>query len=550
MSLLPQVVYFVPEETARVARAAFPRSNPYLRLADTLGTIYQDGDFAELYPLRGQPAASPVRLALTTILQFAEGLSDRQAAEAVRGRIDWKYLLCLELTDPGFDASVLSEFRSRLVRGEVEALRLEKLLPQFKEMGLLKQRGRQRTDSTHVLAAVRMLNRLERVGETIRAALNSLAVIAPEWLRGVALPEWYERYERRMENYQFPKTEAARTALGAQIGTDGWSLLQAIDEAPEWACLRELPAIKTLRQVWGEQYTAPPHPIRWLKVEELGASSELIASPYDLEARWSTKRGLEWVGYKVHLTETCDPDTPRLITEVTTTPATTPDDQMLEQIHEQLAERDLLPAEPLVDKGYTTAEALVSSQQNYGVKGIGPVADDASWQARAGEGFSRGDFVVDWEAETVTCPAGRQSSSWLPNNDETKPGAIRVAFSRRDCTPCAFRSKCTKRKLEPRELMLQRREEYEALQIRRKHQTTLEFRTEYAARAGIEGTHSQGLRRCDLRQSRYIGLAKTHLQHVLTAVAINLIRVAEWFIGTPLAKTRVSPFARLKPSPA
>src|SRR5262244_4123429 len=250
MSLQPKPCYEAPEETARVARAAFPQGTLCTRIYDALGTIFQDADFVSIFPPQGQPAESPVRLALTTILQFAEGLSDRQAAEAVRGRIDWKYLLCLELTDPGFDASVLSEFRSRLVRGEVEALRLEKLLPQFKEMGLLKQRGRQRTDSTHVLAAVRMLNRLERVGETIRAALNRLAVIAPEWLRGVALPEWYERYERRMENDQFPKTEAARTALGAQIGTDGWSRLQAIDEAPEWACLRELPAIKTLRQVW------------------------------------------------------------------------------------------------------------------------------------------------------------------------------------------------------------------------------------------------------------------------------------------------------------
>ncbi len=127
MSLLPQIVYEVPAETARIAHAAFPKKNPYLRLADTLGIIYQDGDFAQLFPFTGQPAPAPVRLALTTILQFAEGLSDRQAADAVRGRIDWKYLLCLELTDPGFDASVLCEFRARLITGEAEELLLTKL---------------------------------------------------------------------------------------------------------------------------------------------------------------------------------------------------------------------------------------------------------------------------------------------------------------------------------------------------------------------------------------------------------------------------------------
>lgn len=186
MSLLPQIVYEVPEETARIARAAFSKSNPYLRLADTLGVIYQDGDFAQLSPFTGQPALAPVRLALTTLLQFAEGLSDRQAAEAVRGRIDWKYLLCLELTDPGFDASVLCEFRARLIAGEAEELLLTKLLSLCQEMGGLKARGRQRTDSTHILAAVRMLNRLERVGETLRAALNEVASGAPDWLRARA----------------------------------------------------------------------------------------------------------------------------------------------------------------------------------------------------------------------------------------------------------------------------------------------------------------------------------------------------------------------------
>ena len=190
MSLLPQIVYEVPEETARMAHAAFPKSNPYLRLADTLGVIYQDGDFAQLFPFTGQPALAPIRLALTTILQFTEGLSDRQAADAVRGRIDWKYLLCLELTDPGFDASVLCEFRARLIAGAAEELLLTKLLSICQEMDWLKARGRQRTDSTHVLAAVRMLNRLERVGETLRAALNEVAAGAPDWLCARVPVEW------------------------------------------------------------------------------------------------------------------------------------------------------------------------------------------------------------------------------------------------------------------------------------------------------------------------------------------------------------------------
>ena len=218
MSLHPQEIPPIPEETRRVAQAVFPRSNVYMRMRDELGTIYDDQLFAPLFPTRGQPAASPWRLALTIVMQFAEGLSDRQAADAVRSRIDWKYALSLELTDPGFDHTVLSEFRTRLVAGQAEQLLLETLLARVRERGLLKARGRQRTDSTHVLAAIRVLNRLELVGETLRHALHNLAVVAPDWLQAQVPIEWFDRYDTRMENYHFPKAEAAREAVAVTIG--------------------------------------------------------------------------------------------------------------------------------------------------------------------------------------------------------------------------------------------------------------------------------------------------------------------------------------------
>ena len=216
----------------------------------------------------------------------------------MRSRIDWKYALSLELTDPGFDHSVLSEFRTRLVTGQAEQLLLETLLTQVRERGLLKVRGRQRTDSTHVLAAIRVLNRLERVGETLRHALNRLAVIAPDWLRTQAPPVWFERYGRRIENYHLPKTAAAREELAATVGADGQRLLQAVDAATDWPWLRESPAVQTLRRVWAEQYTDPPGPLRWRTVQERAPSAKVIASPYDPDARYSTKGGISWVGYK------------------------------------------------------------------------------------------------------------------------------------------------------------------------------------------------------------------------------------------------------------
>ena len=189
MSLHPEACPTIPEETLRVARASFPKGGRYMRLRDELGPVFDDTRFAGLFPARGRPAEAPWRLALVTLFQFAEGLPDRQAAEAVRGRIDWKYILALPLADPGFDSTVLSEFRSRLVEGRAEQVLLDAVLTLARERNLLSAGGRQRTDSTHVLAAVRALNRLECVIETMRHALESLAVVAPDWLQAHAQPD-------------------------------------------------------------------------------------------------------------------------------------------------------------------------------------------------------------------------------------------------------------------------------------------------------------------------------------------------------------------------
>src|ERR671931_1554967 len=217
MSLHPHSIAPVPEDTARVARAAFPKGHPYLAFREALGTVFQDEDFASLYAQTGQPGFTPWRLALVTILQFRENLADRQAAEAVRARIDWKYLLSLELTDPGVDFSVLSEFRDRLLAGSAEEFLLEKLLERGRALGLLKARGQQRTDSTHVLAAIRVLSRLELVADTLRAALNAVATVAPAWLQGVAPLAWYERYGKRIEDSRLPKEQPQRAAYAQTV---------------------------------------------------------------------------------------------------------------------------------------------------------------------------------------------------------------------------------------------------------------------------------------------------------------------------------------------
>jgi transposase len=545
MTLHPQAIGSVPEETARVARAAFPKGTLYLQIRDELGTIYEDSHFADLFPKVGQPAEAPWCLALVCIIQFLEGLSDRQAAEAVRSRIDLKYLLGLELTDPGFNFSVLSEFRARLLAHEAGDRVLDRLVEHFKVHGWLKERGRQRTDSTHVLAAIRLLNRLECIGETMRAALNSLATVAPDWLRAWAEPEWFDCYSVRVEEHRLPKGEAERKRYAELIGADGSLLLTRVydETAPSW--LREVPAVQILRRTWVHQFYVEEGHVRLRAKDDLPPASIRQDSPYDPEAHYGNKRTTTWTGYKVHVTETCDEHQLHLITHVETTAAPVPDTEMTAPIHEALANKHVLPSDHLVDSGYVDADLLVNSQLDHGVRLVGPVRADIHWQVREGKGYDLSCFTIDWEHQTVTCPQGCRSSKWADACDRNGRHTIQVRFRHSDCTPCPNRSLCTKAKKDPRELTLRPREEHLALQAARHWQQTDTFKQEYRKRAGIEGTISQATRAFELRKSRYIGLARTHLQHLLTAVAINLVRFDAWRNEVPHAKTRTSRFAGL-----
>lgn len=547
MSLHPKPIPPIPEDTVRVARAAFRSGNIYLQLRDTLETIYVDEDFADLFSVKGQPAQSPWRLALICIMQYMENLSDRQVAEAVRGRIDWKYVLSLPLEDSGFDYSVLSEFRKRLIEGGSEELLLNKILEKFKEKGILKKPKQQRTDSTHILAAIRPLNRLETLGETMRAALNSLSVAAPDWLRRNLLKDWYDFYGRRIENYRLPKLDSERTQLGEKIGKDGFNLLNQIyhHDSPDW--LRHLRAVETLRQVWIQQFYAPEiDRVQLRPPKDMPPSTIAIHSPYDLEAHYSSKRSVNWVGYKVHLTEICDEDSPHFITQVTTTLSTVTDEVVVPSIHEALEEQSLLPNQHLVDLGYTPAENLISSQRDYDLELIGPVRSDPSWQSRNHPKFAAENFTIDWEKKVATCPKGHQSITWTQKKDVGGQPIISIRFSTFSCNNCRSRSRCTRAKTEPRKLTIRDQNEYLALKNRRAVQNTREFQDIYRKRAGIEGTLSQGIRKSGLRQSRYVGEAKTHLQHIFTAVAINLYRLDNWLNDIPLASTRYSRFCFLK----
>lgn len=256
-----------------------------------------------------------------------------------------------------------------------------------------------------MLAAIRTLNRLECVGETLRATLNAIATVDSEWLREQAAPEWFDRYSTRVEESRLPKGKEARALYAELIGADGSQLLSALSDPSAPADLWELPAVQTLRQTWVFQYYAEEGQLRWRKAEDLPPAGLHCDSPYDPEARFGKKRSITWTGYKVHLTETCEDEEIHLITHVETTAAGITDSELSAPIHNALAKKNLLPSEHFLDSGYVDADLMVKSQRDLGIEVIGPMRPDSSWQMKADQGYDLTHFTIDWQTHQMVCPA-------------------------------------------------------------------------------------------------------------------------------------------------
>jgi transposase len=535
MSMKPHGLEPIPEETRLLVQRLCPKGTMVTQLRDALGPIYSDEQFAHLFPKRGRPAEAPWRLALVTVLQAVEGLTDRQAAACLHTRLDWLYALALPLDDPGFDYSILSDFRQRLLAAQAEDLILEPILQLCRARGWLKAQGKQRTDATAVVARVRTLSSLESVGESMRAALNALAQQEPAWLREHLNPDWFDRYVHRFELARFPKAETQRKHLRQQVGEDVAQLLACLDEGQTPQSLRSLPEVRLLRQVFAQHYEQEGDQIRW-RDGPATSNEQRIVSPYDPEARSSRKRDTVWLGYKVHLSETCDqdPSCPHLITNVETTAATLQDTDMLAPIHEHLRAKDLSPAEHYVDQGYPSGPQLVR-QARLGTQIIGPVGQDTSWQQREQTGYAVQDFALDWQAKVATCPQGKLSVGWTAPQDRRKLPTVVIRFAAATCRHCPVQAQCT-RGQEGRTLTLSPPEVHAALLERRAVQRSPAFVQQYALRAGIEGTLSQVLRTTRLRRTPYEGLPKTHLHHVAIAAGLNLKRIVVHLHAQSLGK--------------
>jgi len=519
MSLKPHPPRPMPEELARLAHLVAVGS-PYRLVGDTLYVQYRDADFVDLFHAEGKSGISPVDLAFVTVFQFLENLSDRQAAHAVRVRVDWKYALHLPLDYAGFDFSVLSEFRARVIRHGAEGRLFEAVLMQLAALGLVKRRGRQRTDSLAVLSKMRDLNRLEMVVETLRMALQAMLKAEVAWTQATVPTTWEEVYGDRCITGKM--TQAERQGMADRVGPDGQWLLERLQAETAPPVLRTLPAVELLATVWQQQFEMVEGRVVFRDKDDADGHTR-IYTPHDPEARYSKKGQQRWVGDKLQVTETDDEGQPHLITDIAITSSVETDYEALNSIQGRLEDRGLLPAQQYADSGYVTEANLVHSTGRK-IDLVGPVQRDTSRQARMPGGITLDQFDVDAEACIATCPAGQQATM---GTRQAKRLVFR--FPKTVCAACPLRPQCCTGK-GGRTLSLGRH--YHILQAARARQQTEAFKIDYHQhRSGVEGCLSAMVRGQGVRVARYNERSKRNLHALFTAAGVNLRRAALWRAG-------------------
>jgi transposase len=502
----------IPEEIRSWGEKHLKPDNPYRVVGEQLFSFISWDEITSMYSYTGRPSINPIVLSLVTIFQFLEDIPDRDAAAYVKTRLDWKYALHLPLHDSGFHYSDLSNFRKRVVEHGKEFLIFQQLLEKIKSLGFLKKRKHQRTDSTHVLAKVRDLSRLENLSEGLRVVLKAIEK-ADRTFYGTRIPVLYrEHWSKPLNDYQMTDHER-REALG-RVGQDIHWLLSFLKTNKE--SFLSLPELEVLQTLFSQHFTVQFQKVNVKK--EATTGKEKIQNPHDPDARYSTKRGKSWTGYKTHITETAnEKGEVNFITDITTTNACERDNETLPQIQENLEEQDLKPEQQFTDKAYITGDNLAASQDNdIHLMGEANQLDNHGL-------FTADEFSIDHESKTATCPAGGTSCSWHEIETGKHKGDVQISFGQQ-CQDCPLKEKCTKNK-RGRNLRLHRN--YALLKERREESKTESFKEAMKRRPPVEGTISEMVRAHGLRRSRYRGILKTHLQSLMIGASVNLKRLVK-----------------------
>ena len=509
----------IPNDTAQVGHEILKEDDPYRLVGDGVNGFLSLKDFAGLYSELGRGGICPIILSLITVFQFLENIPDRAAARWAVTRIDWKYALHLPLTWLGFNFSSLSNFRQRLLKHGAERLVFEKVLEWARSLGCVKKYGKQRSDSTHLLGCVERLSRLELVWETLRVTLGAIEAVMPQWYKEVIPAAFHEAYVKRHSDWRLSKAEVK--AEMQKAGSDGFWLLDHLNDGTPHIILG-LAEVETFRTVWNQQFERQPDS-RKVKVRPpsgRGKGKDLVVTPHDPDVRWSEKRGKDWVGYKLQVTETAEDEAKvQFITDIDVVAANADDSEAVDEIQERLITHDLKPDEHYVDKGYISGPNIVHSADR-GIELIGPALADTSSKP---EGYKQSDFEINFEKQEVICPEGKTCEAWYERPQPDGHVGAEVRF-RGQCEGCPARAQCAPGK-NGRTLSIS--PYHREIEQRRAEQKTEAFKEKMKRRAAIEGTISELTRKHGARRARYRGNSKQRLQAYFTGAAANLKRLAK-----------------------
>ena len=521
----------IPNDTAQVGCEILTENDPYRLVGEGVNDFLSLEDFAELYSELGRGAICPILLSLITEFQFLENIPDRVAARWAVTRIDWKYALHLPLTWTGFHYWDLCNFRQRLLEHNAERLVFEKVLDWVRSLGFLKKHGKQRSDSTHILGCVERLSRLELAWETLRVALRSIEAGAPEWYEEVIPAVFHEAYVKRQSDWRLSKEEVKVEMQ--KVGSDGFWLLDHLNDDPPPSILA-LAEIETLRTVWKQQFERQPNSnkVTVRPPSGRGKGRNLIVSPHDPDVRWSEKRGKDWRGYRLEVTETAEDDGKQFITDIDVVAANVDDSETVDDIQERLISRKLKPEEHYVDQGYTSGANLTHSIDR-GIELIGPVSVDTSGKP---EGYRQSDFALDFETHQATCPEGKTSVVWYERPQPDGHVGAEIQF-KEQCKGCPVRSQCAPGK-SGRTLNVN--PYHKELSQRRTEQKTEAFKEKMKRRPAVEGTISELTRSHGARRARYRGQHKVCLQMMFTGTAANLKRLTQALAAKKKPPTRLA----------
>ena len=492
------------------------------------------GKLASLYcDNNGRPAVDPVVLAGVTLLQFMEKASDRMAAEQVVYHLGWKYALDLELSDGGFHPTVLVYFRDRLEENKIERLLFDEILELLVEAGLVKRTGKQRLDSTHVLGYVKQMSRLECAVETLRLTLEALAKVVADTER----PQFWERlwtlYVQSQVDWRLSKAE--REDRYRRCGQDMAELLGWVET--NRSALGEVTEVKLLQRVFQEQFELVEEKLQPQK----NRAASGVQNPHDPQAHFADKRKTQWVGYKVHVVETVEPERTvkvkgepggHFITEMITTAAA--QDEMAgltEALHRQ-AQHEFKPEVIYADAGYITENTLTQAEQNR-FELLGPTRPDPHHGPYNSDAFS-----VDVDKREAICPQGNKNYQWSRIRDRYMGTEYYRIEWGSQCDCCSIKSQCTRSKNGRRILVVGLR--HDLVQKRRKEMKEAWFSKSMHPRNGIEGTHSELVRGHGMRRTKYRGLSRVSLSHYFMGAACNVKRYLN-VLAFQMRQTALSP---------